>query len=134
MTQISTLRKLAADGRADAVPAFEWERAVENIVKSAQRPGEPFESAYARATASGDGRAFLSAQRQAADAEHVAKRGRPRETEPGEIRRSQIEKALSDAALKLAKARGTSFERAFADVLDTDGGRQLYAALRAAEG
>ena len=134
MTQVATLRKLAANGRADVIPADEWERAVDQIVKSAQRPGEPFESAYARATASGDGRAFLSAQRQAADAEHVAKRGRPRETDPGVIKRGQIEKALSDAALELAKARGTSFERAFADVLDTDGGRQLYAALRASEG
>ena len=134
MTQISTLRKLAADGRADAVPAFEWERAVENIVKSAQQPGEPYESAYARMTATGDGRAFLSAQRQAADAEHVAKRGRPRAADPGVIKRGQIEKALSAAALELAKARGTSFERAFADVLDTDGGRQLYTALRAVEG
>ena len=134
MTQIATLRKLAANGRADVVPADEWERAVDQIVKAAQQPGEPFESAYARATATGDGRAFLSAQRQAADGEAVAKRGRPRETAPGIVKRGQIETALTAAALELAKARGTSFERAFADVLDTDGGRQLYTALRAVEG
>ena len=132
MTQIHTLRKLAAAGRADRVPAWEWSSAVEKIAKAAQRPDETFESAYARATASGDGASFLAAQRQAEDAEQIAQRGRPRQHEPGEIRRGQIEQALSAAALELATARGISFEKAFSDVLDTEAGRQLYTALRAA--
>lgn len=131
MTQIHTLRKLAANGRADMIPASEWERAVDKVVKAAQRPGEPFESAYARATSEGDGRAFLSAQRQAADGEEIAKRGRPRQFDPGVIKRGQIEKALSAAAFEVAKVKDVSFEKAFTQVLDTDAGRQLYAALRA---
>lgn len=132
MTQLITLQKLAAAGRADMVPAWEWSAAVEKIAKAAQRPDETFESAYARATTAGDGAAFLAAQRQAEDAEQIGQRGRPRQHEPGDIRRGQIEQALSEAALQLAAARGTSFERAFADVLATPAGGQLYAALRAA--
>lgn len=106
---------------------------IETLAKRAQRDGEPFESAYARVTQDGEGRDLLLAQREADDAEDVAKRGRPQAHDPGEIRRGQIEKALTGAAVAMARDQGTSFEKAFADFLDTDAGKQLYAALRREE-
>jgi len=131
--RFTILKNAAARGHAHAGVAEDWEAGIARLVKSAQRPGESYESAYARATAGGEGLAFLDCLRKAQDTEAAQRRGRPRQHQPGAIVRSNIEKALTTSALDLAKAQGVSFETAFAQVLDTPAGSDLYTALRQIE-
>jgi hypothetical protein len=130
--RLAILSKAAPRGHAHAGTVEDWQAGIDRLVKRAQRPGEDHATAYARVTATGDGRAFLDCLRKAEDGEAAERRGRPRKYQPGEVVRSRIEAALSDAALKLAAANGTSFESAFARVLQTPAGSDLYTALRAA--
>lgn len=129
--RFTILKRAAAQGDHRAGIASDWTAGIDRLTKAAQRPGESYASAYARVTATGDGRAFLDQLRKAEDAERADARGRPRKYQPGELVRSRIEKALTDAALKVAEAQSISFESAFAKVLQTPTGSDLYTALRA---
>ena len=129
--RFAILAKAAARGEARAGVASDWEGGIDRLVKMDTRPGEPHESAYARVTATGTGRAFLDCLRKAEATERADARGRPRKYDPGAITRSKIEEALSRAALQVAQAQGISFESAFGKVLQTPAGAQLYADLRA---
>jgi hypothetical protein len=129
--RFNLLKKAAAAGHDHAGVASDWRAAIDRLVVKARAANETHEQAFSRVTSTGEGAAFLKMQRAAEDRETADRIGRPREYQPAEVRRGQIEKALSDAALNLAKARGLSFERAFGEVLDTPAGRQLYTALRA---
>jgi len=131
--RFTILKNAAARGHAHAGVAEDWEAGIARLVKSAQRPGESYESAYARATAGGEGLAFLDCLRKAQDTEAAQRRGRPRQHQPGAVKRGAIETALADAAMAVAKARGISYESGFALVLDTPAGQDLYAALRQIE-
>jgi len=131
--RFTILKTAAARGHAHAGVAEDWQAGIDRLVKPAQRPGEDYAAAYARTVASGDGLAFLDCLRKAQDTEVALRRGRPRQCQPGAIVRSNIEKALTTSALDLAKAQGVSFETAFAQVLDTPAGSDLYTALRQIE-
>jgi hypothetical protein len=133
--RFAILKSAAARGPAYAYAGVseDWQAGIARLVKAAQRDGETRESAFARVTASGEGAQVLECFRRAQDTESAQRRGRPRKYQPGEIKRSQIEKALSAAALDLATATGSSFESAFAKVLQTPAGSDLYTALRRAE-
>lgn len=130
--RFSILKSAAARGQAYAGTDDDWRAGLDRLAKSAQRVGESYEGAYARVICEGDGARFLACLRKAEVLEHTDARGRPRKYHPGEVTRSKIEAALSDAALKVAAARGVSFESAFALVLATPAGSDLYTALRAA--
>lgn len=126
--QFERLRKSAHAGLHFAGDAADWHQAVVRVAKLAQREGETAEAAYARVCKDDpDARAMLSMHAQAST---QARTGRPREYHPNIVKRGRIEAALSDAAMKLAKARGVSYEVAFSDVLKTDAGIGLYTALR----
>ncbi len=131
--RFTILKNAAPQGAAHAGTVEDWETAIARLTKSAQRAGETHESAYARVTSSGTGAAFLDCLRKSQDREASDRRGRPRESQPGAIKRSAIEEALSTAALKVAQAQGVSFERAFARVLETPAGSDLYNTLRRLE-
>ena len=132
--QLANLRKAARADLAWLNDAATWHAGIEAIAKAAQRPGETPEAAYARVTVEdADARAMLSMHAQASSQAQAARTGRPREYDPGVIKRGQIEQALSDAAMRVAKAQGVSYEMGFREVLNTDAGRDLYAALRAME-
>jgi hypothetical protein len=128
--RFTILKRAASAGHAHAGVASDWEAGIDRLVRAAQRPGEDYAVAYARTVATGEGRDFLKMQREAEDTERADTRGRPRKYDPGEITRSRIEAALSDAALKVATAKGLSFEQAFALVLKTPAGAELYNDLR----
>lgn len=129
--RFTILKRAAAQDDHRAGIASDWSAGIDRLVKADTRPGESFESAYSRVTATGEGRAFLDQLRKAEYAERADARGRPRKYQPAEIRRTKIEEALSAAALKVAGAQGISFESAFAKVLETPAGVELYTALRA---
>lgn len=130
--RLDVMKRAAATGRDLGIPAQEWADGIEALAKADQRVGEPFEAAFARVTAEGDGRAFLVAQREA-EMQEVAKAGRPRTHEPVEIIRSTVEKALTAAALEIAKRQGVAFETAFVRAIDTEPGRELLVKLRTAQ-
>ena len=130
--RFTILKRAAARGQSYAGVATDWQAGIDRLVRAAQHPGESYESAYARVTATGDGADFLKMQRAAEDEERADTRGRPRLYQPTAITRSKIEEALSAAALKVAAAQGISFESAFGKVLQTPAGAELYADLRAA--
>jgi len=130
--RFAILKNAAARGHAQAGVAEDWQAALDRLARGAQRPGESHESAFARITREGEGRAFLDCLRKAQAGDAAERRGRPRQYHPGALVRSRIEAALSAAALDLAKATGVSFESAFAKVLHTPTGSDLYSALRAA--
>jgi hypothetical protein len=131
--RFTILKRAAARGHAHAGVATDWSAGIDRLVRAAQRPGEDYAVAYARTVATGEGRDFLKMQREAEDTERADARGRPRKHQPGELVRSRIEEALADAAMAVAKAQGLSFESAFAKVLQTPAGSDLYTALRALE-
>jgi len=130
--RFAILKNAAARGHAHAGTVGDWSSALDRLAKGAQRPGEDHATAYARVIGTGEGRAFLDCLRKAEAGDAAERRGRPRQYQPGEISRSRIEAALSDAALKLAATNRTSFESAFAAILRTPAGSDLYTALRAA--
>lgn len=132
--RFTILKNAAPQGAVHAGTVEDWETAIDMLTKAAQRAGEQRESAYARVTASGTGAAFLDCLRKSQDREASDRRGRPREHQPGVIKRSAIEEALSAAAFQIAKAEGVSFEKAFTKVLETPAGSDLYTALRRLEG
>lgn len=133
--QFHNLRKAARAGLSWANDAATWAAGIDHIAKSAQRRDESFESAYSRVVQENDDAiAMMQMYRiAAAEAEAVRKGGRPRTYEPGTIQRGKIEKALSEAAMRIAQAENTSYESAFCKVLDTDAGRDLYSELRRLE-
>lgn len=130
--RLTILKRAAASDDHRAGVVSDWSAGIDRLTKAAQRPGETYAAAYARTVATGEGRNFLDCLRKSEDQERTDARGRPRKYDPGAIQRGQIEKALSDAALKVASAQGISFESAFAKVLQTPAGSDLYTALRAA--
>jgi hypothetical protein len=132
--RFTILKNAAPQGAAHAGTVEDWEAAIDMLAKGAKRVGETHESAYARVAASGTGAAFLDCLRKSQDREASDRRGRPREHQPGAIKRSAIEEALSAAAFQIAKAENVSFEKAFTRVLETDAGSDLYTALRRLEG
>jgi hypothetical protein len=130
--RFTILKRAAAQDDHRAGIASDWTAGIDRLTKSAQRPGETYESAYDRITREGDGARFLDCLRKAEDQDRLDARGRPRKYDPGAITRSKIEEALSAAALKVAEAQSISFESAFAKILETPVGIELYSALRAA--
>lgn len=54
--------------------------------------------------------------------------GRPRTYSPSEITRLTAERALTDRALAEARRTGQSFEKAFAKMLETPEGREIWKA------
>lgn len=133
--QLQNLRKAARAGLSWANDADTWHRGIEAIAKAQQRAGETFEQAYSRVTRDdADARAMMAMSADAAsEAQAMRKGGRPRAHDPGAVQRGQIEKALSDAAMQIARTQGVSYEMGFARALDTPAGRDLYDALRSLE-
>ena len=130
--RFTILKRAAAQGDHNGGIASDWSAGIDRLTKAAQRPGETYESAYDRTVRAGDGARFLDCLRKAEDQDRLDARGRPRKYDPGAVTRSKIEEALSASALKVAAARGISFESAFGLVLQTPAGAELYSALRAA--
>lgn len=133
--QFHNLRKAARAGLSWSNDAATWAAGIDHVAKTAQRSGETFESAYSRVVQENDdARAMMEMYRAAAaEAQAVRKGGRPREYDPGTIKRGKIEKALSEAAMQIAQAESVSYETGFAKALDTDAGRDLYSELRRLE-
>ena len=129
--RFTILKRAAAQGDHNGGIASDWREGIDRLTKAAQHPGETYESAYDRTVRAGDGARFLDCLRKAEDTERTDTRGRPRKYDPGAVTRSKIEEALSAAALKVASAQGISFESAFAKVLQTPAGAELYDDLRA---
>jgi hypothetical protein len=108
----------------------EWLDQVETAARSAQRDGEAFSVAFARVLKAGAGQAFLDMQRQPQGRTpapvKVLRKSPPAETAEAQLHRLAVEKA--------ATSTGTSYEQAFAAVLATPEGVQLWQASRDAEG
>jgi hypothetical protein len=109
--------------------AADWLAATERLAKSAQLPGESYESAFARVTTRGAGAAFL--------AMHRAPQGRM----PASVRvvykatgAETAETQLHRLAVEAASTSGDSYEQAMARLLATPEGEQLWVAAREAEG
>jgi hypothetical protein len=132
--QLMNLRKAARAGLSWSNDPDTWHRGIEAIAKAQARPGETVEQAYARVIVhDDDARAMMQMYAAARDAAQVRKAGRPRAYDVGVIKRSDIEKQLSDLAMKRATVEGISYEMAFGRVLDTPEGANLYALLRNVE-
>lgn len=132
--QLTNLKKAAAAGLSWSNDPNTWNAGIEAIAKAQARPGETFEAAYSRVTIEDpDARAMLEMYSAARDAAQVRKAGRPRAFDDRVIKRSRIEETLSALAMKRATVEGISYEMAFAKVLDTPQGADLYAQLRAVE-
>ena len=111
----------------------DWHRAITTIAKANRQIGETPEQAEARLTREDSTVQQLDKMRRQALAQadvQKAKRGRPRKHYPQNVTVTKAENRLFELAKARAKAEGTSFERAFVKVIDTDEGRELYRETR----
>lgn len=109
--------------------AESWGLAMERLAKARKLPHESDESAFARLLDSDDEMKGLDVMRRRSRAVNDPG-GRPRglDPKPPALRKAEIE--LAEMALVKAYREGTSYERAFVAVLETDEGRALFAATR----
>jgi hypothetical protein len=108
-----------------SITSKDWLTAAEALAKSAQRPGESYEAAFARVTAKGAGAGFLHMHRN------------PQGRIPGKLvlkYRGQTDSAetkLHKMAVEAANESGESYEQAFSKLLATPEGEKLWMQSRA---
>lgn len=121
--------RAARAGMVDYCDRGQWAAAMDYHADTRKGEDEAREAAYLRLLDQRDpDMAAMNAARLASPDPVVA--GRPRTYTPGEITRSDAERALTDRALAEARRTGQSFEKAFAELLDTPEGRELWKAAR----
>ncbi|MCA1775438.1 MAG: hypothetical protein LC676_07470 [Loktanella sp.] len=134
---VENLRKAARAGMPDYADAAAWAAGLDHIARKAQRPGEPFESAYLRIAEAPDGAAMYRAMQQAADSEMagIAKRrsaaGRPADRTPVEIVGDAAETELAKRAEQRARLDGCSFEQGYTKIVAEPEGAELFKAAMA---
>jgi hypothetical protein len=107
------------------ISSKDWLAAAESLAKSAQRPGETYEAAFARVTAKGAGAGFLHMHRN------------PQGRIPGKLtltykhQTDSAETKLHKMAVEAANESGESYEQAFSKILATPEGEQLWTQSRA---
>jgi hypothetical protein len=110
------------------VSAKDWLAAAESLAKSARRPGETYEAAFARVTAKGAGASFLQMHRH------------PQGRIPGKLvlkykgQPDSAEAKLHRMAVEAASTSGESYEQAMAKILATREGEALWMQSRAEGG
>jgi hypothetical protein len=106
--------------------ASDWLESAERLAKADQRPGESFEQAFARVTASGQGAVFLKMHRE------------PQGRIPAPVvvrykgETETAEQELHRLAVAEAKASGESYEQSMSRLLATAKGAELWQRMRGA--
>ena len=108
-----------------SITSKDWLEAAEALAKSAQRPDETYEAAFARVTARGAGASYLHMHRH------------PQGRIPGKLtltykhQTDSAETKLHKMAVEAANESGESYEQAFSKILATREGEQLWMQSRA---
>lgn len=106
-----------------------WGLAMEWLAKARKRPDETDEGAFARLLdTDGEMKSLDKMRRRSRAANESGGRPRVLDPKPPKLRKAEVD--LAERALAKAYKDGTSYERAFVAVLDTDEGRALFAETR----
>lgn len=108
-----------------SITSQDWLQAAEALAKSAQRPGESYEAAFARVTSQGAGAGFLHMHRH------------PQGRLPGKLvlthkgATDSAETKLHKMAVEAASTSGESYEQEMAKILASPEGEKLWMQSRA---